>query len=125
MATPYSQDLRERLTAALEAGSSARAAAKRFGISVSAAIRWAQRWRTEGHAEARPMGGDHRSLLKEHRTVVLTLVATQPDLTLKEIRSSLAQQQGIEVGTTTLWRFFSTNKITVKKKPACIRTGPA
>ena len=82
MPGPLSQDLRDRLTAAVAAGSSARAAAERFGVSESTAIRWAQRWRAEGEARARPMGGDHRSRLSGHREAVLTLVAHQSDLTL-------------------------------------------
>src|SRR3712207_8340568 len=51
MPGPLSQDLRDRLTAAVAAGSSARAAAERFGVSESTAIRWAQRWRAEGEAD--------------------------------------------------------------------------
>jgi hypothetical protein len=90
MPGPLSQDLRDRLTAAVAAGSSARAAAERFGVSESTAIRWAQRWRAEGEARARPMGGDHRSRLSGHREAVLTLVAHQSDLTLAEIRAELA-----------------------------------
>lgn len=118
MAAPYSQDLRDRLTAAIAGGSSARAAAARFGISESTAIRWSQRLRTEGHAEARPMGGDQRSRLTAHRTEVLTLVAHQPDLTLEEIRSALSARHGVRVGLGTVWRFLKTQKITLKKKPA-------
>jgi transposase len=103
------------LTAAVAAGSSARAAAERFGVSESTAIRWAQRWRAKGEARARPMGGDHRSRLSGHREAVLTLVAHRPDLTLAEIRAELAAQHGIAVGRTTLWRFFERHRITVKK----------
>jgi transposase len=91
MPAPYSGDLRQRV-----------AAAGRFGISVITAIRWAQRWQAEGHAEARAMGGDQRSGLREHRGTVLDLVARQPDLTLQEIRGALAVQHGITVGLTTL-----------------------
>ena len=118
MAAPYSQDLRERLTATVAAGSSARAAAERFGVSESTAIRWAQRWRAEGAARARPMGGDHRSRLGEHRDAVLTLIAHRPALTLAEIRAELAARHGITVGQTTLWRFCERHRLTLKKK-AC------
>ena len=45
MPAPYSGDLRDRVAAALAEGASARPAARRFGISVSTAIRWAQRLR--------------------------------------------------------------------------------
>jgi transposase len=116
MPGPLSQDLRDRLTAAVAAGSSARAAAERFGVSESTAIRWAQRWRAEGEARARPTGGDHRSRLTGHREAILTLVAHRSDLTLAEIRAELAARHGITVGQTTIWRFFKRHRITVKKK---------
>ena len=116
MPGPLSQDLRDRLTAAVAAGSSARAAAERFGVSESTAIRWTQRWRAEGEARARPMGGDHRSRLTGHREAILTLVAHRSDLTLAEIRAELAARHGITVGQTTIWRFFERHRITVKKK---------
>ena len=118
MAAPYSQDLRDRVVAAVSGGSSARAAAARFGISESTAIRWAQRLRAEGHAAARPLGGDQRSRLTAHREAVLTLVAHQPDLTLEEIRTALSQRHGLRVGLGTVWRFLKAHKLTLKKKPA-------
>src|SRR3954464_9147850 len=39
---PYSQDLRQRVIGFMALGGSARAAATRFDVSVSSAIRWAQ-----------------------------------------------------------------------------------
>jgi transposase len=62
------------------------------------------------------MGGDHRSLLVQHRETVLDVVAKQPDLTLQEIRGALARQHGIAVGLTTLWRFLTGQRITLKKR---------
>lgn len=119
MPGPYSQDLRERVASAVAAGTSARAAARRFGVSVSTAIRWAQRWRSEGHAKARAMGGDQRSRLRAHRAITLELLARQPDLTLEEMRQSLAAV-GISVGLSTVWRFVTAHKLTRKKRP-CTR----
>ncbi len=114
MPAPYSQDLRERVAGAIAQGVSARAAARRFDISISTAIRWAQRWRGEGHAQARAMGGDHRSRLKEHRAFLLELIAREPDLTLREMRSALAAR-GVTVGLMTVWRFLAAHKLTLKK----------
>jgi transposase len=116
MPAPYSGDLRDRVAAAVAAGASVRATAGRFGVSISTAIRWAQRLRAEGHAQARAMGGDHRSRLAEHRTAVLELVAQQPDLTLQEMRGALAAGLGVTVGLTSLWRFLKAQKITLKKR---------
>ena len=86
-------------------------------MSASSAIRWAQRWRTEGHARPRAMGGDRRSRLGEHRARVLQLVARQPDLTLQEIRSALAAACGITVGLSTVHRFLRAHDLTLKKRP--------
>src|SRR3954464_15959719 len=90
MPAPYSQDLRERVIGFMALGNSARAAAARFDVSVSSAKHWAQRWRAEGHARPRAMGGDRRARLSEHRARVLHLIAQQPDLTLQESRGSVA-----------------------------------
>jgi len=98
-------------------GGSARSAAARFDVSVSSATRWAQRWRAQGHARPRAMGGDRRSRLGEHRARVLQLVAQQPDLTLQEIRSALAASCGITVGLSTVHRFLGAYKLTLKKRP--------
>ena len=115
MPAPYSKDLRERVIGFMALGGSAQAAAVRFDVSVSSAIRWAQRWRTEGHARPRAMGGDRRSRLSEYRARVLHLIAQQPDLTLREIRSALAAW-GITVGLSTVHRFLGAQNLTLKKR---------
>ena len=120
MPAPYSQDLRERVIGFMALGGSARTAATRFDVSVSSATRWAQRWRAEGHARPRAMGGDHRCRLSEHSAKVLQLVARQPDLTLQEIRSALAVSCGITVGLSTVHRFLRAHNVTLKKRP-CTR----
>ncbi len=119
MPAPYSQDLRERVIGFMALGGSAREAATRFDVSVSSASRWAQRWRAEGHARPRAMGGDRRSRLSEHRARVLQLVAQQPDMTLQEIRSALAASCAITVGLSTVHRFLAAQNLTRKKtRPA-------
>jgi transposase len=117
MPAPYSQDLRQRVIGFMALGGSARKAAARFDISVSSAIRWARRWRAEGHARPRAMGGERRSRLGEHGARVLQLVAQQPDLTLQEIRSALAASCGITVGLSTVHRFLGAHRLTLKKRP--------
>jgi transposase len=46
MAKPLSEDLRIRVVRAVEGGMSRRAAAERFGISISSAVRFVKEWRT-------------------------------------------------------------------------------
>jgi putative transposase len=121
MPKPYSQDLRERVVGAVEAGASCHEAAAVFEVSPSSAIRWVARWRQTGSVAARPMGGKH-SPLDAHKTWLLELIAAEPDLTLEEIRGRL-RQRGISVSASSVWRFCERHEMTFKKKPARSRAG--
>src|SRR2546426_2323053 len=88
MPKPYSQDLRERVVRAFEAGASCHEAAATFEVSVSSAIRWVARWRQTGSVAAKPMGGK-RSPLDAHKDWLLALIASEPDLRSEEHTSEL------------------------------------
>jgi transposase len=124
MGKPYSQDLRSRVIAAVENGVTRHQAAARFGVSISSAIKWTQRFRQTGATAAKPMGGDHRSRLTGEREWLLARVAQVPDLTLAEIRQELAER-GVGVGYGTVWRFFAKEKVSFKKNSHRRRAGPA
>jgi transposase len=115
MSKALSVDLRERVVAAVAAGASCRAAAVRFGVSASSAIRWATMARGAGSVMPGPLGGDRRSArIEAHAAVILQLVDQTCDITLKEIRGELAKA-GVSVGIGTLWRFFDRRRMTWKK----------
>ena len=116
MPKPYSQDLRDRVVRAVEAGASCHEAAAAFEVSPSSAIRWVARWRQTGSAAAKPMGGK-RSPLDAHKQWLLALIAAEADLTLEEIRSRL-RQRGIKVSASSVWRFCDRHDITFKKRMA-------
>jgi len=124
MSTPYSEDLRERVVAAVEDGLSRRQAAEVFDIGVSSVVRWVQRFRSTGSVAAKPMGGDHRSLLSGERSWILQRIEEAPDLTLEELRDEL-KARGVIVGYGTVWRFFAREDITFKKKRAGSRARAA
>src|SRR5271155_5826621 len=69
MAKPYSQDLRDRVIDAVKRGKmSRRAAAQRYKISESVAIKWLERVERDGSPE--PVGhGSHRGIRKQDRAV--------------------------------------------------------
>src|SRR5580658_10216162 len=48
MGKPYSVDLRRRVVAAIESGMSRNQAARQFGVAISTAIGWMQRWSRPG-----------------------------------------------------------------------------
>lgn len=124
MARPYSMDLRDRVTAMVLAGSTCRAAAERFGVSVSAVVKWSQRRRASGTAAPRPMGGKRRAVLLGETEWLLARIAQKPDLTLRAVQSELAVR-GVRVSYDAVWRFYRQAGITFKKKPARSRAGPA
>jgi transposase len=115
MSKALSVDLRERVVGAIAAGSSCRAAAERFGVSASSAIRWWALHRAAGTVAPKALGGDRRSgRIEAHAEVILSLVDRTPDITLAEMRMDLAAA-GVVVGIATLWRFFERRRITLKK----------
>ena len=125
MAKGYSKDLRLRAISMVEAGESAREAARVLEIGASTAIRWVARWTTTGTVEAKPGTGHSRSPLNKHEHWLRDLVAAEPDLTLDDIRVRLHRMKKLDVGTTSIWRFFDRQKITFKKNSARRRAGSA
>ena len=124
MARSLSQDLRDRVIAAIDGGLSCRAAAGHFGVSVSSAIRWRQLAREHGQAVAKPRGGDrHSARIEAQGAFIRELVTEQADMTLVEIQARLIER-GASVGIGTLHRFFSRHGITRKKDRARDRAGP-
>lgn len=117
MAKPYSEDLRERVVAAVEGGLSRRQAAGLFNLGISTVVHWVRRFRETGSVAAKPMGGDHRSLLTQERAWILERIEEEPDLTIEELRDEL-KGRGVIVGYGTVWRFFEREDITFKKKRA-------
>ena len=82
MAGAYSQDLRKRVIATIEAGASRRTAASRFAVSVSTVVNWRRRWLDTGTAAAKPMGGATNTRIKDEDAAwLLALVGAQDDLT--------------------------------------------
>ena len=111
-----SDDLRVRVVSAVDKGSSCRAAAARFGVSVSSAIRWARTFRKTGSAKAKLQGGDRRSKrIEVHRAFILKAVEGRKDITLAELQERLARR-GARFGIGTIWRFFDRHGITLKKR---------
>ena len=125
MGKARSEDLRERVVAAVEAGASRRQAAARFKVGVSSAIRWVSLYRETGAVSPRPRGGKSRSPLEPHADWLLALIAAEPDLTLMEIVERLATGPAVKVSEISVRRFFKRHAISFKKNSARRRTGSA
>src|SRR5437762_7271435 len=103
MARPYSQDLRDRVVAAVASGRRCRAVAAQFGVSVASVVKWSQRWRATGSAAAKPMGGRRPLRLAGERVWLLARIAEKPDLTLRAVVAGLAER-GTPVSYGAVWR---------------------
>ena len=64
MPAAYSTDIRGRVIASVESGSSRREAAEEFDVSPSSAIKWVATYRTTGSWAAKPRGGSTSPLEK-------------------------------------------------------------
>jgi transposase len=117
MGKPLSMDLRERLIEAIDAGLSRRAAAARYGVAPSTAIRWDIERRSTGSFAPKPQGGDMRSRrIEANARVIHAALEETPDITLAEFCKQLSER-GIAASTSSLWRFFRRHGITRKKRP--------
>jgi transposase len=119
---PYSADVRSLVIGDVEAGASRRAAARRFKVSASSAIRWVD-WHDEtGSVERKPRKGKSRSPLEPHAVWLLELVGKEADLTLAEIEGRLLTELGVRTTDSSIDRFFKRHKISFKKNSARGRT---
>ena len=116
-----SNDLRERVVSAVEAGASARSAALRFGVAPSSAIKWMERYRERGDVSPTSQRGRIRSPLHKHREWLLEQIAGTPGLTLAEVRDRLLAQRGLKAGIAAIWSFFDREGISFKKNAAALR----
>ena len=121
MVRPYSDDLRERVSAAVGDGLTVREVAELFRVSPASVVKWSQRLRATGSAAAKPMGGARRAVLAGQREWLMARIAQAPDLTLQALRSELAQR-GVQVSLWAVWNLFKSEGITFKKKSAAQRT---
>ena len=123
MAKPYSQDLRDRVIDAVKRGGmSRRAAARRYEISESVAIKWLERVERDGSREPVGHGGHRASKLRPHRAF-LAARAEESDVTLQAMCDRLSAERGVKAGTSMMSRFFRRIGVTVKKRPCRTRAG--
>ena len=118
MAKPYSQDLRDRVIDAVKRGEmSRRAAARRYEISESVAIKWLERVQRDGSRAPVGHGGHRASKLMPHRDFLEAARAEKSDVTLQALCDRLSAERGVKADTSMMSRFFRRIGVTVKKRP--------
>jgi putative transposase len=114
MVRPLSNDLRERVVAAVAGGESCRAVAARFGVAVSSVVKWSQRQRTTGSVSPGKMGGHRKPVLAPHRAFIIRRLGLTPHLTLHALKDELAAR-GVKVSHNAVWLFLRREGLRFKK----------
>ena len=102
MGKPYSDDLRERVVAAIEAGHSRVKVAELYNMALSTVGGFIKRKRETGSVSPDKFGGYKTFTLEPHTDRVKELVAEQPDSTLAELQVRLAKEK-VKVRSGAIW----------------------
>ena len=115
MARALSNDLRERVVAAVLAGETSRSVAARFGVAVSSVVKWSQRHRMTGSVAPAKVGGLSAAGFS-NRTALSSSSgsARTPQLTLHGLKGELAAR-GIVVSHNAVWQFLRREGLRFKK----------
>lgn len=112
----HSQDLRVRVARAVSGGQSRRAAAQRFAVSASSAVRWMVRAAEQGeptaHKSSRPAG---KGPLSDHLDFLVAAVEEKPDVTMPELAERLLEVRGVVAHAASLSRLLCRAGLTYKK----------
>jgi putative transposase len=114
MTAPLSNDLRQRVVNAVEAGESCRSVAARFGVAVSSAVKWSQLYRATGSVTPGKMGGHRKRVLEPHRAFIVERITQTPHLTLHGLKEELAAR-GVTVSHNAVWLFLRREGLRFKK----------
>lgn len=114
MVRPLSNDLRERVVAAVLSGESCRSAAVRFGVAASSAVKWLQRHRATGSVAPGKMGGHRKAILNAHRAFIVERLEQTSHLTLHGLKDELAAR-GVSVSHNAVWLFLRREGLRFKK----------
>ena len=121
MSRPISIDLRERLVLAVSReGISARAAAARFGVSVSSAIVWVRRHRETGSVAPGKIGG-YKPNIQSGTHGDRLVERAKSDFTLRGLVAELAER-GVKVDYVQVWRFVHARGLNFQKRRSSRRT---
>src|SRR5258708_35246357 len=115
MAKPYSEDLRARVSGAVEDGATIPEAAEQCRVSISSVVRFLRLHRETGSVSAAKFGGYKGFALAAHEDLVRQLVAEQPDITLAELETRLAKKK-VTAGKSSSFRFLGQLKRPFKGK---------
>jgi len=122
----YSQDLRDRVMAAVDGGVAARQAAATFGVSIAYVYKALIRRRLTGDSGPNPNRGHRpRKLSPDQEQALSAHIRSRPGITLAQTQTWLQAEHGVELSTGAVWNAVRRLGLSFKKSPARGRAGPA
>jgi transposase len=110
-------DLRERVVAAVERdGLSRNQAAARFGIAVSTAVHWLNRFHSTGDVRPSKIGGHKKRTLRDEHAAWLIARCGEKAFTISQLVAELLEVRGLKVDRHTIWDFLHAEGLSFKKK---------
>jgi transposase len=117
MPQPLSQDLRQRVLTAYQAGLSYLTVAKRFGVSVSTVRRLNARQQEVGNVQPLPpSNGYRRALSPEDEEALVLWNQDHPDWFVHEYRTALKEKLKVHVSETAVRRALKRLGLRRKKR---------
>lgn len=122
----YSQDLRDRVLAAVDNGMRVREAAPLFRVSISYIYKALERRTATGETKPSLRGGRQRPpVLSGHEAALLAHLRMHSDATLAELRRWLFETRGVSISVGALWNGLDRLGWTLKKSRSMRRSKSA
>lgn len=116
MGKPYPIELRKRVVEHVLAGGTHRAVAGRFDVSPKCVHDVMKLYRTTGSVAPKSQGNPGVGKLVAHQAWVEAQIERKPDLTLDELVTQLAEQQGLVVHRSSMGRLLHRMGLSYKKR---------
>lgn len=121
---PYSQDLRDRVLAAVKAGDQTQEViAAFFGVSVSTVEKWWHQKRTTGRSAPRPQTHGPQRTLHACAPFIRAALRKHPDLTLAELCARVAEVAHVQASPSMMCRELQHLRLPRKKSRFTIVSG--
>src|SRR5580692_2244478 len=112
----YGQDLRDRVFAAADVGTTVGEIAEMLLVSISYVSKALSRRARTGETTARPQRCHVPPKLAAFYGAIRKQVAATPDATLGELKIWLSEVHGVEASTTLIWETLGKLDLTLKKR---------
>lgn len=122
----YSQDLRDRVLAAVDGGLAVRRVAATFKVSIAYIYKALIRRRLTGDSGINPNRGHRaRKLSVDQEQALAAHIRSRPGITLAQAQSWLEIEHGVYLSTGAMWNAAKRLGLSFKKSLARRRAGPA